>query len=71
VWRERSFAFRPELPHFVDCVQQDLPPLETGEDGRAVPEIIFAAYDSAGTGHEVALPFAPPEGLKPVEWWRR
>jgi predicted dehydrogenase len=37
------------LQHFVNCVQQDLTPLETGEDGRAVLEIIFAADESAGT----------------------
>ena len=44
-------------------------PLETGEDGKAVLEIIFAAYESAGTGRKVPLPFVPPEGKKPIELW--
>jgi hypothetical protein len=42
-------------------------PLETGEDGGATLELIFAAYESAGTGRKVA----PPEGRKRAEWWRR
>ena len=29
----------------------------TGEDGRAVLEVLFAAYASAGTGRKIALPF--------------
>jgi hypothetical protein len=42
-----------------------------GEDGKAVLEIIFAAYESAGTGRKVALPFVPPEGKRPVDLWLR
>lgn len=56
-------------PHFANVVQGLEEPLETGEDGKAVLEIIFAAYESAGTGRKVALPFTPPEGKKPVELW--
>jgi myo-inositol 2-dehydrogenase / D-chiro-inositol 1-dehydrogenase len=66
-WRECSFAFPQEDQHFVNCVAGLEEPLETGEDGKATLEIIFAAYESAGTGRKVALPFAPPEGLKPIE----
>ena len=58
------------MEHFVECVREDKQPLETGEDGRAVLEIIFAAYESAGTGRKVRLPFRPPAGVKPVELWR-
>jgi predicted dehydrogenase len=57
------------MEHFVDCVQNDREPLVTGEDGRVVMEIIFAAYESAGTGRKVTLPFAPPEGKSPIELW--
>jgi len=67
---ERNYGFPQELQHFVDCVLNDTPPLETGEDGRAVLEIILAAYESAGTGRKVMLPFGPPEGKKPIELWR-
>ena len=41
------------------------------ENGRATLEIIFAAYESAGTGRKVALPFVPPMGKKPIELWLR
>ena len=66
-----NYGFPQEMQHFAQCVLNDTPPLETGEDGKAVLEIIFAAYESAGTGRRVALPFAPPEGKKPIELWRR
>lgn len=39
-----------ELMHFIDCVRNGKTPLVTGEDGRAVLEVIYAAYASAGTG---------------------
>jgi predicted dehydrogenase len=42
-----------ESQHFVDSVLNGTRPPETGEDGRAVLEIIFAAYGSAGTGRKV------------------
>jgi len=50
-------GFPQELMHFVDCVINDKEPLVTGEDGRAVLEIINAAYYSAKTGQKVYLPF--------------
>jgi len=40
-------------------VANDKEPLETGEDGRAVLEIIMAAYASAGEGRRIDLPFEP------------
>ena len=70
VWRECSSAFVAEDQHFANVVQGLEEPLETGEDGKAILEIIFAAYESAGTGRKVALPFVPPEGKRPVELWR-
>ena len=45
---------------------------ETGEDGRAVLEILLAAYASAGQGgREIALPFRPAGVTRPVDLWRR
>jgi predicted dehydrogenase len=58
------------MAHFVDCVNRDKPPLVTGEDGRAVLEAIFAAYESAGTGRKVNLPFKT-DASKPHDLWRR
>lgn len=52
-----NYGFPQEFEHFVDCVKNNKTPLVTGEDGRAVLEVIFAAYESAGTGKKVFLPF--------------
>lgn len=66
-----NYGFPQEMQHFVDCILAGEEPLETGADGRAVMEIIFAAYESAGTGRKVELPFAPPPDATPIELWRR
>jgi myo-inositol 2-dehydrogenase/D-chiro-inositol 1-dehydrogenase len=57
-----------ELQHFIDCVQNDKQPLVTGDDGRAVLEIIYAAYASAKEGKKIMLPFAPAV-KKPIDLW--
>ncbi len=66
VW---NYGFPQEFAHFVDCVKNDRAPLVTGEDGRAVLEIIFAAYESAGTGRKVMLPFRT-DAKKPYDLWK-
>src|SRR5262249_36936421 len=53
-----NYGFPQEMQHFVDSVRHNTPALVTGQDGRAVLEIILAAYASAGTGKKVALPFS-------------
>ena len=65
-----NYGFPQEMEHFVDCVKNDKEPLVTGEDGRAVMEIIFAAYESAGTGKKVQLPFKT-DAAKPYDLWKR
>ena len=40
----------------------------TGEDGRAVLEIIYAAYASAGQGKKIMLPFTPGVA-RPIDLW--
>lgn len=65
-----NYGFPQEMAHFVDCVGDDRAPLVSGEDGRAVLEAIFAAYESAGTGRKVSLPFAPTAS-RPIDLWRR
>ncbi|HCN83097.1 MAG TPA: oxidoreductase [Sphingobacteriaceae bacterium] len=57
-----------ELKHFIECIQQDKEPLLTGKDGRAVLEIIYAAYASAGQGKKIMLPFTPKVN-KPIDLW--
>src|SRR5688572_9453072 len=61
-------GYPQELRHFVECVREDKQPLVTAEDGRAVLEIMYAAYQSARTGQKVALPFAP-KVKKPIDLW--
>ena len=64
-----DYGFHGEMAHFVDCVLRDGKPLVTGEDGRAVLEVVFAAYESARTGGKVALPFESA-ARKPIDlWW--
>ena len=65
-----NYGFVQEMAHFVDCVKNDLPPLVTGEDARVVMEVLFAAYESAGSGRKVALPFKT-DAAKPIDLWRK
>lgn len=37
-------GYPQELKHFIECVREDKQPVVTGEDGRAVLELIYAAY---------------------------
>lgn len=64
-----NYGFPQEMAHFVDCVQNDKQPLETGEDGRAVLEVLMAAYQSAGSGQKIALPFAT-DARRPFDLWK-
>jgi predicted dehydrogenase len=57
-----------ELKHFIECVREDKQPLVTGEDGRVVLEIMYAAYASAGQGKKIMLPFTP-KVAKPIDLW--
>lgn len=58
-----------ELKHFIECVRHARRPLVTGEDGRAVLEMICAAYASARSGAKIALPFHPTV-TKPIDLWK-
>src|SRR5438034_124209 len=61
-------GYPQELKHFIECGREDKQPLVTGEDGRAVLEIMNAAYHSAGTGQKVRLPFQP-KVKRPIDLW--
>jgi predicted dehydrogenase len=61
-------GYPQELKHFIECVREDKSPLVTGEDGRAVLEIMNAAYQSAHTGQKVVMPFRP-KVKKPIDLW--
>ncbi len=61
-------GYPQELKHFVECVRENKQPLVTGEDGRAVLEMMYAAYESARTGAKVKLPFHRKVS-KPIDLW--
>ena len=65
-----NYGFPQEMAHFVDCVKNDLTPLVTGEDGRAVLEVLFAAYASAGEGKKIMMPFKT-DAKKPYLLWKK
>ena len=65
-----NYGFPQEFENFVDCVKNDKQPLVTGEDGKVVIEVIFAAYESAGTGKKVMLPFKSDID-KPYKLWKK
>ena len=65
-----NYGFPQEFEHFVDCVKNDKQPLVTGEDGKAVLEVILAAYESAGTGKKVPFPFKSDVD-KPYKLWKK
>jgi predicted dehydrogenase len=62
-------GFPHELIHFVSCVREDKMPLVTGDDGRAVLEMIYAAYASAKSGAKVFLPYNAKVNY-PMELWK-
>ncbi|MBZ5565042.1 MAG: hypothetical protein LAP13_21805 [Acidobacteriia bacterium] len=64
------YGFPHEMRHFTQCVLNDQAPRETGEDGVATLEIIYAAYESAGTGRRIVWPYKPKKsGEVPVNLW--
>ncbi|MDA9089487.1 Gfo/Idh/MocA family oxidoreductase [Maribacter arcticus] len=65
-----NYGFPQEMAHFVDCVKNDRTPLVTGEDGKAVLEVLFAAYASAGEGKKIKLPFKT-DAKKPYLLWKK
>jgi myo-inositol 2-dehydrogenase / D-chiro-inositol 1-dehydrogenase len=61
-------GYPQELAHFIRCVRDGEKPLVTAGDGRAVLEMMYAAYESARTGAKVQLPFTPKVS-KPIDLW--
>ncbi len=64
-----QYGYPHEMAHFVDCVMHDKQPLETGEDGRAVLEVMFACYESAATGRRIEFPYKPAYPERPIDSW--
>jgi len=64
-------GYPQEDRHFVECMRTGAMPIESGEDGLAVLEIMLAAYHSAGIGRKVFLPFRPRDVPIPVRLWQQ
>ncbi|WP_217586532.1 Gfo/Idh/MocA family protein [Lentibacillus saliphilus] len=54
---EQSFddAFKCEIDHFLDCVQNGTATIAPVEDGVEMMKMLNAVYESAGTGKEIIL----------------
>jgi predicted dehydrogenase len=66
-----DLGYAAQLRSFVDDVRRGTPPGVGAAFGRAVLDVICAAYASAGAGGEwVALPFEGPRDLTPLQLWR-
>lgn len=61
-----NWQYLLELEHFCECVINDEEPYTTGADGRAVVEIINAAYLSSHTGEKVKLPLGNFPDVKEI-----
>jgi predicted dehydrogenase len=68
VW---NYGFPQEMQHFVNNILGKEAPMETGEDGREVLKIMYAAYQSAGEGRRIDFPYSPPKVAKPIDLWRK
>lgn len=65
-----NYGFPQEMQHFINCVLGKETCMETGEDGREVLKIIYAAYQSAGEGRKIVWPYDPPSVEKPIDLWK-
>ena len=68
VW---NYGFPQEMQHFVNCILGKETCMETGEDGREVLKIMYAAYQSAGEGRRIDFPYTPPVVSKPIDLWKK
>jgi predicted dehydrogenase len=67
-----NYGFPQEMRHFTECVQHSQEPLETGADGRAVLEIVYAMYRAAGSTGRLTFPLHLDEdaaAVAPVAGW--
>jgi myo-inositol 2-dehydrogenase/D-chiro-inositol 1-dehydrogenase len=66
-----NYGFPQEMQHFINCVLGKETCMETGEDGREVLKILYAAYQSAGEGRKITWPYQPPKVNKPIDLWKK
>ena len=66
-----NYGFPQEMQHFTNCVLGKETCIETGQDGREVLKIMYAAYQSAGEGRKIEWPYTPPIVKKPIDLWKK
>ncbi len=67
-----ELGYSHQLRAFADDLAAGREPTMSATFGRHVLQVVAAAYQSAGRrGDEVALPFAGPRDLTPLQLWRR
>lgn len=64
-----NYGFPQEMEHFARCVRGMEQPDATGHDGRVAQELLYAGYQSAGSGRKVDLPFRPEGVTRPIDLW--
>ena len=65
-------GYPQEMQDFVNCMRNGGTPVESGEDGRVVLEIMIAGYMSAAQGRKIMFPLQDPGGYNtPVEIWMK
>ena len=64
-----NYGFPQEMRHFSRCTRGKETPVSSGEDGRFVQQVLYAAYESAGSGRKVQLPFRPAGVKRPIDLW--
>ena len=62
-------GYPQELAHFLQCFRAGVTPMESGADGLAVLEILYAAYASARERKTIYLPFRPRGVGRAVDLW--
>jgi len=66
-----QLGYTAQLRAFADDLAAQREPIMSASFGRHVLQVVAAAYQSAGRrGDEVALPFAGPRDLTPLQLWR-
>jgi myo-inositol 2-dehydrogenase / D-chiro-inositol 1-dehydrogenase len=63
-----NYGIPQEMRHFARCVRGKETLQATGEDGRVVMQVLYAAYASAGLGQKVLLPYHPTTN-RPIDEW--
>jgi myo-inositol 2-dehydrogenase / D-chiro-inositol 1-dehydrogenase len=66
-----NYGMPQEMRHFARAVRGKETLQSTGEDGRVVMQVLYAAYASAGLGAKVQMPYTPTAAKPIYEWLER